>query len=154
MNGFRKMISDNIPKTWDIALRWCKCRQYWIDTAYNIYVGRFNNDYRKPNEIKRLKAEAVKQLTHQQKINGKHMKFEDTVNLGNLLIEDDGLYEYWKVISGWIKFFEKNYAYIKSSATIQMECKGSSVDEVAYYINRKYNLNNVKLAYYIIKTIK
>lgn len=152
MNGFRKMISDNIPKIWDLALRWCHCRQYWIDTVYDNYIGRYNDDYRTLAKRNKLKADEVKRITRKMKVNGKYMPFSDTVNLENLMVEDNGLYEYWSTINKWILWFEQNYSYVTSSAKIQMECMGSSVDEAAEYINKKYNMNDIKLAKYLINS--
>lgn len=151
MNGYRKMISDNIPKVWDLALRWCHCRQYWIDTAYDNYVGRYNDDYRTTRQKNKLKADEVKRITRKMKVNGKHMRFSDTVNLDPVEMDKD-LYEYWSSINKWVLWFEKNYLLVKQDVETQT-LKGSSAEDIIEYINEKYNMNDIKLANYIINGI-
>ena len=150
MNGFRKMISDNIPKTWDLALRWCECRTKWIEYVYNTHVKKYNTDWRGHKKILELKSTAVKQMTQKQKFDGMLLKFDDTINFDILFREDPEQYEAWKTVSTWVSWFSENYAYIKSTADIQLTCKYKSVDETVEYICKKYNLDDVQLVYFIL----
>lgn len=147
MNGFRKMISDNIPKMWDLALRWCNCRTAWIDYIYTTHVAPYNNDWRDAATIKKLKAKQVRIFT-----SPKNTKFFDTINHDRMLLEDKESYESWKKIANWVQWFEKQYAYVASSAEIQMSCKGTSPDETAEYISKRYGIS-IKLSKYIIDSI-
>lgn len=148
MNGFRKMISDNIPKTWDLALRWCHCRTKWIEYIYNVHIAPLNNDWRDERTRKSLKEKRTRMLT-----SPKRTRFFDTINHDRMLLEDKEAYEAWKSVSNWVTWFSEQYAYITSSAKIQMECKGTSIDDTAEYINKRYKLNNIKLAKFIIDSI-
>lgn len=152
MNGYRKMISDNIPLTWDLGLRWCKCRLRWIEYVYVHYIKPYDNDYRSKKEIKRLKSRQAKFYCGKLKNeNGHKLTFDLTINMHTLLIRDKEQYDYWTTIIKWVNWFSKNTLYLKS---MMSNMQYSSDDEIADYIQTHCKLKDRKLVEFIVKNIR
>ena len=145
MSGYRKLISDRIPATWDMALRWCKCRQRYIERIYNIGIRPLNTDVMHTRKQKDdLKLEYVNRT-----FNTKKTKFVDTLELDRLF-KDKTLEDYysWKAIADWVDWFVKNIPYINNSISIDRNV-GVPDEEIKQSLINKYKITE-DLAKFII----
>ena len=39
--GYRQMLCDRMPQTLDIALRWCKAKNKWVDYVYDNTIKKY-----------------------------------------------------------------------------------------------------------------
>ena len=136
MNGYRKMISDNIPKTWDIALRWCKCRQKYIERVYRNYVAIYKNDVMHTlAQKKKLIENGIHRATNPKNA------FSDSLELDKLRNEKDlQLLTYWEGVVDWVVWFSSNTLYIKNDADFYSK-KGVHGDELASLIAKNHELD-------------
>ena len=93
--GYKAMIRDRVPQTVDFALKWCKAKTSWVEHVYENFVW-FLID-------KKDKDQQVRALLGLSKLN-RNFEFDETINWDNLSKEDR---EYWKNISKWVHFFER-----------------------------------------------
>ena len=153
MNGYRKMLSDNLPRTWDLALRWCKRKNMWIEYVYKVYIKPYNNNcmYSK-SENKRRKTLAVKCII------GRKAKFRNSIKWNSFLINATEKkvkqYDDWKKVVSWVEWFQKSHQYVENSAEIRVNIMKDSDEDAAKFINVHCNLNNMKLALFIVKNLK
>ena len=149
MNGYRKMISDRIPLVWDMTIRWCKCRNRFIEYVYDNVVRPYKTD------VMHSRKEKAKLISKQLKdeLNPMSTSFRETVRLTKLLTynktED---FNYWKVVADWNDFFATRALYIKSSC-IHSRSRGATTKELIVEISERYEIDP-KLAEFIIKTSK
>ena len=149
MNGYRKMISDRIPQVWDMTIRWCKCRNRFIEYVYDNVVRPYKTD------VMHSRKEKAKLISKQLKdeLNPMSTSFRETVRLTKLLTynktED---FNYWKVVADWNDFFATRALYIKSSC-IHSRSRGATTKELIVEISERYEIDP-KLAEFIIKTSK
>ena len=149
MNGYRKMISDRIPSVWDMTIRWCKCRNRFIEYVYDNVVRPYKTD------VMHSRKEKAKLISKQLKdeLNPMSTSFRETVRLTKLLTynktED---FNYWKVVADWNDFFATRALYIKSSC-IHSRSRSATTKELIVEISERYEIDP-KLAEFIIKTSK
>lgn len=99
--GYKEMLRDRCPRTVSAALIWCKAKQRWIDHVYDSFVRFLMYD-------KKAKDQQVRTLLGLSK-NNRNMEFKDTINWEDLSKEEK---EYWKAVSKWVNWFEKNIIVI------------------------------------------
>lgn len=148
MTGYRKMISDRIPATWDMALRWNQCRQAWIEYCYNTYLRPLNTNVmksRKWNEAE--KAKRVTEICNVKK------GFANSINLDRLLQENSEQYTYWKKIIDWVKWFCEKMPHISNSAKNSYNIEGLRKNALAESISKQYSIN-VDLSIFILKRLE
>lgn len=101
--GYREMLRDRCPKMVSLALKYCKAKERWLDHVYKsriwIYVS---------NE-ERLRA--TKEVINTFNDKHKPFNFDNTIDWDNLTSED---VRYWKIISGWVLWFQRKYKYVEN----------------------------------------
>lgn len=157
--GFREMLRDRLPETVDLALKWCKAKEKWLDLCYSeniwIYVSK-KERYSATRSILGLST------------NRRSFDFDRTIMWPNLSKEEAA---YWKRVSSWVSWFrttidaiEETYTSSKRRNLSEMEIK---VKIINYYLRtllpkeedpddvkqRKYNYVD-KLVNYIIKYLE
>ena len=143
------MISDRIPSVWDMTIRWCKCRNRFIEYVYDNVVRPYKTD------VMHSRKEKAKLISKQLKdeLNPMSTSFRETVRLTKLLTynktED---FNYWKVVADWNDFFATRALYIKSSC-IHSRSRSATTKELIVEISERYEIDP-KLAEFIIKTSK
>jgi hypothetical protein len=147
MKGYRKMISDNIPKTWDIALRYCKCRKKYIERIYSLYVVKYKGDVMHTlAQKKKLIEEGIHRATNSKN------PFSDSLELDRLRNEKNlHLLKYWENIVSWVAWFSSNTLYIKDDAKYYYD-KGVRGDELVSVIANRFDFDP-KLVKHILKQI-
>lgn len=147
MNGYRKLISCRIPKTWDMTLRWCRCRSKFIERVYDVHIRPFNDNVmctRKENEKK--KEERILSYINPKK------KFADAIDLTNMVQyrhKDEG---FWRRINSWNEWFCTHTLYIKSAAETALIC-GADNEGMINAIMDSYTGKNRTLTIFILKEL-
>ena len=169
MKGYKAMIRDRMPEMLDLALRWCKAKQRWIDYVYENVVKRepqekrsvvvktvlgIKQRYKRQNIYDQIRYVEMKPVTKEQvnKIpkSELYMKFSETINWQKLLIEDRDMYDYWKVVSDWVDWFSKSHIPIESTYKHCVQW-GMKESEIIPILMSKYNIER-KLTEFLIKS--
>lgn len=136
-NGYKGMLRDRCPRTIDIALKWCKAKNNWVDHVYSSFIRIFCDN--------KCRNEAVRAVLGISSKN-RSFNFHDTIDWDNLTDEDA---EYWKYVEEWVVWFQKSYMGLENSYSISL-----SVGKYNYEsFKRNHNLDD-ELAKYIISTFK
>jgi len=171
MNGYKAMLRDRMPLMLNLALKWCKAKERWINYVYDNVVKRYPQNKRsvvvkqilgikqrwKRQEIyDQLRYAELKPVTMEQVNNipksELYMKFADTINWTKLSEEDPDMYSYWQVIAGWVNWFSTTH--LPAQETYDHSRKwGMSDDEIIPILMSKYGIDR-KFADYLIKSFK
>ena len=173
MNGYKPMLRDRMPKMLDLALRWCKAKNRWIDYVYNNIVSKYPlekrssivktilgiKQYYKRQEIydhiryNEFKSVTMKQINSIPK-SELYMKFKDTINWNKLLLEDLDMYKYWEDVAEWVDWFSTSYIAIESTYNYWTSKRWNVSDnEVKKIISHKFGIS-IKLTNFLIKSFK
>lgn len=160
-----------MPKILDLALRYCKAKQRWIDYVYDNIVKKSPSDKKsiavktvlgikqrwKRQEIyDQIRYSELKPVTRKQVDNIPRsqlfMEFRDTINWTKLSTEDPDMYEYWQTVAEWVDWFSKSWLSIKdtydhSKRWMMDDC------EIIPILMSKYGINR-KLTEFLIKSFK
>lgn len=169
--GYRQMLRDRMPKVLDLALRWCKAKERWIDYVYDNVIKRTSKEKRsdtvkiilgikpkwKRQEIyDQLRYSEFKQVTMAQvwKIprSKLYLDFYDSINWVTLSNNDPDMYNYWMTIAEWTDWFSKSYLSVKSTYDHSRHL-GLSDNDIAPLLMGTYEINR-KLADFLIKSFK
>ena len=145
MNGYRKLISDRIPKTWDMALRWCKCRKRYIERIYDYTVRPYTLDimHTQKQKISLIEKEIF------DAVNPKN-SFAYGLELHRLRTEENlKLLTYWEDIVQWVNWFSSHTLYIQEDAKFYSD-RGVRGDELVLLIAENHELDP-KLVKHILK---
>lgn len=114
--GYKEMLRDRCPKVVDFALKWCQAKERWIDHAYDNFIKIYvNNNERK--HAARITLGIAKYY--------RDFIFDKSINWEDLTHEEE---DYWKIVSGWVRWFTKNYAYIENTYNISRSIGKSEFD--------------------------
>lgn len=101
-NGYKGMLRDRLPKTVDIALKWCKAKERWINHTYDNVIGIFSENKEKDNATKVILGISTRY---------KSFDFHKTIMWDNMT---DLEISYWKNVESWVNWFRTNYIYIQN----------------------------------------
>lgn len=171
MTGYKAMLRDRMPLILDLALRWCKAKQRWIDYVYENIVKRepqekrstvvktilgIKQQYKRQQIYDQIRYVEMKPITKKQvdsiPKSELYMKFSETINWQKLLIEEPTMYNYWQIIADWVDWFSTSYTAIESTYKHTKEWNMSE-KEAIQIIAEKYDINN-QLAKFLIKSFK
>ena len=142
--GYKAMLRDRVPLLVNLALKWCKAKECWINHVYDNFVNIYVD--------KEQRYEATRIVLG---ISGKYRNFEfnKTIAWDNLTDEET---KSWKTVENWVKWFQncameikeeyEQHKYVYNSTEIQM-----------YLVDKFLDTQNEDLAYklvsFIIKSI-
>ena len=142
--GYKAMLRDRVPLLVNLALKWCKAKECWINHVYDNFVNIYVD--------KEQRYEATRIVLG---ISGKYRNFEfnKTIAWDNLTDEE---IKSWKTVENWVEWFQNcameiketydEYKYVYNSTEIQMLLVDKFLDtqneDLAY-----------KLVSFIIKSI-
>lgn len=134
------MLRDRVPLLVNLALKWCKAKECWINHVYDNFVNIYVD--------KEQRYEATRIVLG---ISGKYRNFEfnKTIAWDNLTDEET---KSWKTVEDWVNWFQnyamsikeeyEQYKYIYDSTEIQM-----------YLIDKFLDTQNEDLAYKLVSFI-
>ena len=143
---FKEMLRDRIPVYADIALKWCKTKERWINIVYRDTVSIFadkNDRYDITKTILGLKSK------------DKMFNFDDTV-YWDALSEDE--HKILKVASSWVKWFKYYFIFIENGYKVDLSLGYSEeriISELCSGLLKKIDSSvREDLAIFIIKYLK
>lgn len=171
MTGYKAMLRDRMPLMLNLALKWCKAKERWINYVYDNIIRKYSEDKRavvvkqilgikqrwKRQEIyDNLRYVEFKPVTIAQVNNipksELYMKFSDTIDWYMLSEKDPDMYIYWQAVSGWVDWFSTTYTAANNTYDLSKKW-GMDDDEIIPILISKYGIDR-KFADYLIKSFK
>lgn len=171
MGSYKAMLRDRMPQMLDLALRWCKAKDRWINYVYDNTVKKYSQNkrsiavktvlgvkqkYKRQEIYDQLRYVEFKPVTKEQvdKIpkSELYMKFSETINWQKLSKEDPDMYTYWKNVADWVEWFSTMHIRIKDTYEHSQQWKLDG-DDIIPVLMSKYNIDR-KLTEYLIKSFK
>lgn len=146
MTGYKQMISDNIPLTWNMALLWCHCKIRWINYVYDNHIRKYKDKKKKSKTVKEIMGKSKDSL-------GVTHTFSDSIDWGNLYMNDKKQYNYWVIVEKWIVWFTSKGVFLEEHVKF-MENRQYSFEEAVKDLNDKFRINNIKLSTFILNHYK
>lgn len=164
--SYKLMIRDRMPKMYDLALRWCKAKDRWINHVYENIVKKYpvakrgtivkillgiKQQYTRMEVYDYFRYVKLLPVTKDMAYNIPKddllMKFKDTIDWKSL---DKDMYQYWQSVNSWVEWFRTTYIAMQSTYE---SAKSWGIDEITIktILMDKYHLTS-KLADYIIKS--
>ena len=170
--GYRQMLCDRMPQTLDIALRWCKAKNKWVDHVYDNIIQKHPQcerskavkqvlgllDYYDSYEIIMYFRTIGKKQCKDIPKDDLKLSFNETINWQALASKDIDELNNWQAIVSWVTWFKYWYQYIENTAKISMT-KGKVYSEIRKEIEDTY-LSKVdapikeKLSAFLVDNIK
>ena len=148
--GYKEMLRNRVPLVVDIALKYCKAKDRWINHVYDNYIKMFveKNDRKHVTRI----------LLGIQKGKSKNFNFHNTIFWDQFGLSNDEI-KYWNWVESWVNWFEKTYLYIENAYNIDHISGKYNKSSFKTYINEKYlsSMNESdknKLSDYIIRMLE
>ena len=171
MNGYKGMIRDRMPLMLNLALKWCRAKERWINYVYDNVVRKYPENKRsivvkqilgikqrwKRQEIyDQLRYVEFKPVTKEQvdriPKSELYMKFSDTINWAALSQDDPDMYSYWQAVASWVDWFSTEY--FKAEETYKLSQQWSMTeDDIVPILMSKYGIER-KFVNYLIKSFK
>jgi hypothetical protein len=171
MTGYKAMLRDRMPLMLDLALKWCKAKERWINYVYDNIIKKYPQDKRslvvkqilgikqrwKRQEIyDQLRYVEFKPITREQvdriPKSELYMKFTDTIDWSTLSKEDPDMYEYWRNVSGWVEWFSTTHLSAQSTYDLSKRW-AMTEDDIKPILMSKYDIDS-KFTDYLIKSFK
>lgn len=136
--GYREMLRDRLPKVVDMALRYNKAKERWLDHVYYSFIWIYSD-----NE-ERYKATKVILGNNKKK---KFFDFHKTIDWDNLPKDDnfvqntDGSYmsqyKYWEIIESQVNWFKEHMMFIENAYDLYYN-QGYSTESILEFIKLQY----------------
>ena len=147
--GYREMLRDRMPRMLDLALKWRKGKERWLDHVYENHIKVVSKDKRSIcvkqclglkqkydiNDMYAylpLKGISRKEITNfiytcdpgeLKKLLS--MDFHDTINWNSL---DEDQTNYWKITETWVQWFKTQYQFLENAYQISQKCGKDDFD--------------------------
>lgn len=108
--GYREMLRDRCPKVVNYALKWQKSKDKWIDHVYRNFIGIYVDKDQRNNATHLCLGIKDGKVTD--------FDFEKTICWENLTPKQK---TYWMRVLGWVKWFQKKYAFIENTYNISKQ---------------------------------
>lgn len=156
--GYKEMLRDRMPRTLNLALKWCKAKEKWLSYVYDNHIKQVPKNMRgnvvkqclglKPKwstsdmhaylplrGISHKKIDEFIEKTQASVLrNLLSMDFKDTILWDNLTEEEANE---WERINSWVVWFKTQYAYIENTYKISQEA-GKDEQTIKVEIIRRY----------------
>lgn len=106
--GYREMLRNRLPDYVDLALKWCKVKELWINLVYTSQINIYADKQERYNATR-----IVLGLSSKERI----FKFEDSVDWVWISEEEK---ERMKPAIGWVNFFKYYFPYIENAWKINL----------------------------------
>ena len=120
--NYRQAIRNRCPRTVDLALKWCKAKDNWVEYIYETYFS-FLKDNKSKND----------------QLDGIFKQFDFAKNIEWKTLDKPELY-YWSQVTDWIEWFTKTLLPI--SETYKDLCaKELDAQYIEVLITKRYLLS-------------
>ena len=108
--GYREMLRDRLPKLVSYALKFCKCKERWLDHVYRNRIWIYKEKMDRDRETRKL-------LGLDKRGKPTNFKFDDTILWDNLSNEER---KFWELVSEMVSWFCNHYAYIENDYDVMV----------------------------------
>ena len=138
--SYKKMLRDRTPQVVDMALKWCKAKECWLNHVYDHFINIYAE--------KEMRYEATRIVLG---ISGKYhnFDFEKTIDWENL---DDKDKESWQSIADWVKWFQTELMVIEQTYKLYKNEYNRTELEM-FIVDRHIDTEDSELAYKLVKFI-
>lgn len=121
--GYREMLRDRCPKVVDLALKFTKSKNAWVEHTYTHFVkiigDKVDNESKLIQKAPENKKEIVRALLGIVKGKPKNFIFERSIDWDELTDTNDpkdpNTKVYWKRVTSWVNWFRTNHAYVQNT---------------------------------------
>lgn len=155
------MLRDRMPSTLDIALRWCKAKEKWMDYVYEKHIKTVPKNQRSNavkitlgtlpaytiDDIKSVFRDLGKKLVKPIPPQSLRWDFKDTV-------PNDS---YWAYVNSWVSWFRKTFSFIEHNYVINVQLGKSELqkkNDINHFISFLEEPWRTKLNNYLLSEIK
>lgn len=170
MNGYKGMLRDRMPLMIDLALKYCKCKDEWINHCYNNFIRVVPQEDRSRTVKEMLgicKRPGCKRLLTQDdyimlalygyrrkdlpsiETDKLYYSFSETINWKEL---DEAGKTFWNSVCGIVNWFKTTYVYVENDYRISVII-GKSEESIKSEIKLRYKLSD-NLLDYLLKCFK
>ena len=168
MKGYKQMLRDRMPSVLDLALRWCKAKNRWINYVYDNTIKKspiekrsnavkvilgIKQQYKRQEIYDQIKYSELVPITREQvdaiPKSELYMKFSKTIDWSKLSYEDQDMYQFWKDVAEWVEWFSKSITPIKDTYDHSRKW-GMTDEEIKSILISKYEIDE-KLVNFLIK---
>lgn len=146
--GYKNMLRDRVPQTVNMALKFCKVKERWLEHVYKSEICVY------PIKDKQNRYATTRMILGISK-HERNFDFHKSIDWDNIT---PGERTYWARIEAWVNWFTRKYMYIKNTYDISLSC-GKNEDSIKETIIHEYLWQlspywRNKLANFLIKTFK
>lgn len=123
--GYKAMLRDRVPRTVDLALKWCKAKDRWVEYVYYTHIWWIKEKEAREHQTKYLLA-----LTK----NNREFKFENTIEWNDLSEEER---KYWESVQSWVSWFSIQLLPMVDSYKLHL-MQGDSPEYIQLCMTEKY----------------
>lgn len=166
--GYKQMLRDRMPRVINLALKYCKAKERWIDNVYDFVIKKYPIEKR--STIVKIVLGIKQQYTRQEihdyfryvalipttkeqmysiPKNELFMRFRDTIDWRHL---DPHMYLYWTTVVEWVEWFRTVYVAIQDTYEHSLSF-GNDEITTRTILKDKYGIND-NLVEYLIKSFK
>jgi hypothetical protein len=144
--GYKEMLRDRLPDYVDLALKWCRVKELWINHVYNSQINIYAD---KPERYNATRI--VLGLSSKERI----FKFEESIDWVWASEEEKAR---MRPAIGWINFFKTIFPYIENKWKVNLslgKTEQEFIDELSSgYLKTVNESVRNKLAVFITNYLK
>lgn len=100
------MLRDRLPKMVDLALRYCKCKNLWLDHCYTNFIKIYVHKKDRDDATRKCLGYGSK---------NRHFIFRNTIQWDNMNKEEK---DDWENVCNWVAYFEENYQVAENEVNV------------------------------------
>lgn len=135
------MLRDRVPLFVDLALKWCKAKEIWINHVYNNFINIYVEKDQRYHATRIVLGISSKY---------RNFDFNKTIAWDNLTNEEK---ESWESVETWVNWFSiYGQTIIDKYKEILSSCK-TEADAIFYIVNEVIITKDKVAAYKLVKFI-
>lgn len=144
--GYKEMLRNRLPDYVDLALKWCRVKELWINLVYNSQINILVNKQDRYNTTRIILG-----LSSKSRV----FDFEDSIDWTWISEEERAR---MRPAVGWINFFKVNFPYIENKWKVNLslgKTEQEFIDELSSgYLKTVNDSIRNKLAVFITNYLK
>ena len=140
------MLRDRVPLTVDLALKWCKAKQRWIDHTYDSFINIYKDKKERKNSTRIILG--ISKHEHQ-------MNFHKSIDWDQLTKDEK---DYWNIVERWVNWFKQIYSYISNdydtSLVIGKDINTFKSEIISKYLTSLDEITQQRLVEFLIKNLQ
>lgn len=144
--GYKEMLRNRLPDYVDLALKWCRVKELWINLVYNSQINILVDKQERYNTTRIILG-----LSSKRRV----FDFEDSIDWDWISEEEKAR---MKPAIGWINFFKATFPYIENKWKVNLSLGKTEQDFIeelsSEYLKTVNDSIKNKLAVFITNYLK